>query len=271
MKNISYSFVHRALVCFLAIVCCFLSTLKAQTTETTYVWAPSGLTLRATPDFKGAKLALLPYGTAVQITEYAQMDTSYGELSGTSIEPKVIELPTITSDGITVATVHGSWAKATFDGKTGYLFDAYLSTMQPLKGAEEAKFTAQALPTVEEGLAAMQIWVGTNYDLLRSTTKKGSYADAQESFIYDTGILFKKQGNDTFTWLIPDCSERDGYLIANYFFRFERKCSIPYPEGFDKPYRAGYLEFGFEGQSNSVLRIECHNETVFIIAEWGGC
>lgn len=82
------------------------------TTDELYVLAPSGLKLRSTPDGDNV-LTNVPYGTKVKPLENRN----------TSTPVKVV-------DGIT-----GYWAKVSFGGKTGYVFDGYLSFM-PAPAAE---------------------------------------------------------------------------------------------------------------------------------------
>lgn len=67
-----------------------------------FVHAPSGLKLRATPD--GDAIVTVPFGSKLKV-----------------IQDKITK-PSKIVDGL-----NGSWAKVDFDGKTGFIFDGYLS------------------------------------------------------------------------------------------------------------------------------------------------
>ncbi len=73
-----------------------------------FVHAPSGLKLRATPD--GDAIVTVPYGSKLKV------------LSDRIMKPSKIV------DGL-----NGCWAKVDFDGKTGFIFDGYLSFLPAAK------------------------------------------------------------------------------------------------------------------------------------------
>ena len=80
----------------------------------------SGLTLREAPSINATKLMTIPYGAALRVQNEAG-----------SHQTKIEAVPACkTKEGFNPAVVFsGDFAKVTFDGKTGYLFDGYLSKM----------------------------------------------------------------------------------------------------------------------------------------------
>ncbi len=70
---------------------------------TRYINARSGLIVRSKANRESSKLITIPFRTACKV----DMETSYGEQ--------------------TINELEGTWRKCTYKGKTGYIFDAYLS------------------------------------------------------------------------------------------------------------------------------------------------
>ena len=66
-----------------------------------YVLAVSGLNLRESPDLNGKVVAKVPFGQKVKFLEDTGQELTVGNLSG-------------------------HWTKVQYQGKVGYLFDAYL-------------------------------------------------------------------------------------------------------------------------------------------------
>ena len=92
--------------------------------DTLFVWA-SSLNLRELPGPEAKILGQLPYGSSVQILE--------NELAPIACLDKALE-PFTLEDGKKSKPfyVKGYWAKVSFEGKTGYVFDGYLSKLKSI-------------------------------------------------------------------------------------------------------------------------------------------
>jgi hypothetical protein len=112
-----------ALPGLLLLAACLLS-LEVRAAHGLYVWAKNGLVLRATPDKNGKKIRTLPYGTKVDYLRLVSEDSiliipAFKQANGTSTEAYFLR---------------GDWAKVQIGAETEFLFDGYLSEMQPSKG-----------------------------------------------------------------------------------------------------------------------------------------
>ncbi|WP_299452244.1 SH3 domain-containing protein [uncultured Microscilla sp.] len=107
----------------LGALCLWIATAQAQPSSLVineayyYVFAPNGLILRQSPNTSTKKIAKLPYGT------------------------KVKYLAGVPSKQIIVDNLKGGMAKVSYQGKTGYVFEGYLSKFAaPVKNAEVSKY-----------------------------------------------------------------------------------------------------------------------------------
>jgi uncharacterized protein YgiM (DUF1202 family) len=82
--------------------------------ETRYSNARSGLIIRSKPNRESTKLITIPFGIACKV----DMSKSYGEQ--------------------TINDLEGNWRECTYKGKTGYVFDAYLSESPDEMNAQES-------------------------------------------------------------------------------------------------------------------------------------
>lgn len=100
------------------------TSLGAAAQNNLYVAARSGLSMRDRPDAKATVIGKIPYGTKISV--------NYPE-----------EIVNITTEGIV-----GAWAKTTFNGKTGYVVNAYLFPSAPPKATIKTmkEYMAQLSP-----------------------------------------------------------------------------------------------------------------------------
>jgi hypothetical protein len=94
-----------------------------------------GLNLRAEPNVSSKVLALVPYRERANLLE------------GKKIEAVI--------DGIT-----GNWVNASYNGKTGWLFDGFLSDREILKSTRES---LKALAEIMDNLTSPKVRIGGNY------------------------------------------------------------------------------------------------------------
>lgn len=187
-----------------------------------YVHAPSGLKLRSTADGETV-LATIPYGTKLKVLEARK-----------TVLPKTV-------DGIA-----GYWAKVTYDGKTGYVFDGYLSY----------------LPTPKESCETLEQYC------LDSFTKDGekmtiAFDDSDTDGSGQTVIqLFKFKGRKAiytethgYEWgdeylTISGISQEEAYLVAKYIARKRMAAAVNFYKT-NKP-----LDFNPEVYTSYILRPE---------------
>ncbi|MFN0175346.1 MAG: SH3 domain-containing protein [Saprospiraceae bacterium] len=231
-----------------------------------YVWSGPGLNLRKTPDFKGEIIAILPYGSTVEVLEYAEIikgNNDFGEFE----MPAEVNLKVYDGGYLEPTYLRwGAWVKAKAKGQEGYLFDAYLSGMQPFEPAFDQQ---GVLPTVAEGMKAMFAYYAKQRGTLRSIENETIFSD---------GTFFKAEDSEfeSTKWFFPNISEHDGYLLVNYFLFLEKKANTENPEwfkyggGFNDNNNGSRLSFFYQGHSNWVLNIQFYRETMMIISEWGG-
>lgn len=230
-----------------------------------YVWASFGLVLCKTPDFKGEKIAMLPYGTPVEILGYADTVKGHSELSGEDFEEparvsiKVMDI----SPNVTPYPMWGAWVKAKALGMEGFVFDGFLSDMPPNTSVIEKK---GELPSVPEGMKALYGYYSKKCGVLRETEQEiifgdGTYLELTQNKFEDT------------KWIFPHLNEHDGYLLFDYFLNFEKKSLAKNDEwfkfsSFDEVQKS--LGFFYQGYSNMVLSIKFYEGMTIVVSQWGG-
>ncbi len=168
------------------------------TNDELYVYAPSGLKLRSTPDGETV-LATIPFGAKLKVLEQRKV------------------LPQIkTVDGL-----NGYWAKISYEGKTGYIFDGYLSF----------------LPTPKEGCTSLSKYCGDFFkpastQLVQSLSTDEEVSDENTIQLYTFGsrkvVLTINSG---YEWggeyiTIQNLSLEEGYLLSKILFKFAFENSL---------------------------------------------
>lgn len=158
--------------------------------------------------------------------------------------------------------VYGSWVKVQAASKEGYLFDAYLSQMEPCRALTAAEL-AQT-PTVEQSLDDLKSYAITQWGLLKSSDTHG---------IFNNGAFFSedKQHEAFARWVFPEMDDHDGYLLANFFFALEKKSAIANPERFEfGGATRESLDFFFDDGTNCELNIRFIQGAMLLESVWGG-
>jgi len=175
--------------------------------DTLYVWAKAGLNMRVSAAANASVIEKLPYGKQVIIADH--------DIGKASFSVKVFN-----ESGF---VLQGFWVKVNMGDKSGYVFDAYLSRLAPLKIIEsngykryeseleyfEREFEVQKTPTDKSEN------VGGNPD------SEPLITDVYES-IY--GITIKKWDSGSANKIeieISELSFEEGYVLANMFYDFE--------------------------------------------------
>ena len=111
----------KTLVLFLLISLCNFSFAYMKGDKLT-VHAPSGLNMRATKGSAGKKIVRIPYGAKVTI-------------AADSTERKAFKVQEFKGFNI-----EGFWVKVTYNNKTGYVFDGYLSSLPAAEKGNEIEW-----------------------------------------------------------------------------------------------------------------------------------
>lgn len=164
-----------------------------------YVWAMRGLNLRATPDAKGKKLALLPFSTEVTVQGESLKKLRY----------ETLEIPGY--------TLKGYWVKVKVDGQVGFIFDAYLSKMRPWTGTELEEsqsmtelITASFGPTLSKTVDPTQDGVVEAYTVTYAQEASAAYSQ------YEGGLTVKMV-------LPKGATLEEAYLMGRYLLRDEKQ------------------------------------------------
>ncbi|UPT67559.1 MAG: SH3 domain-containing protein [Sphingobacteriales bacterium JAD_PAG50586_3] len=163
-----------------------------------FVHAPSGLKLRSTPD--GDAVVTVPFGSKLKVLADKIMNPS-----------KMV-------DGL-----QGCWAKVDFNGKTGFIFDGYLSFLPTPK--ESCKDLKEYCQTAFNQLTPLLISSFT--DCYSDEDGMGTSDSYTQVFKYkDKTIVYSS--NSGYEWgeelvTITGISNEEAYLIATYIFREQIK------------------------------------------------
>lgn len=173
--------------------------------DTLYVLAQSGLVLRNAPDFKSEKISLLAFGTAV-ISKWGK-NKSDPEVAVEAIPPC-----TYKGQNYEGYKIPGKWVQVSVNGKTGYVFDGYLSKCPSANSHDR---------NIDEYLTRV-FGIASH---LRDMGKSIYTANLDCNF-YKNGASRQTRGvgdglTET-TYILPEISLEEGYLIANHFFKLEK-------------------------------------------------
>lgn len=249
----------------LAAITCFFAAGQAQAIrhynegDTLYVWAQSGLVLRMEPDFKSEKIASLPYGTTV----VAQWHKGWDEKKESAVE--AILPCTFEGQHYQGFKIPGTWLQVIANGKTGYVFDGYLSKYPPLRPGEHRSQDLDQYLNRAFGLASQVKDMGTSI-----------YTAKLDCNFYKNGASRQSRGVgdglSITTYILPELSLEEGYLIANHFFNLEKHTNriptnLEESDFFLKISSPYFLDFDADKtKMPKYVRIGCVNGVVTIIA-----
>ena len=169
--------------------------------EIKYVWAKSGLTVRAEGKASGRKTAVLPYGTRVMVME---------QYAGDRVPVTVVEAFEFPFYGETAKSeavlLDDHYVKVELtDGGEGYVYDGYLSSYPtPKAGEDNVEWLARigGTPTRTE----------KQYDgMIRQETR----------YVYPAGILRVDQqfeGGGGTTYVFPLGDRNEALLLADHLY-----------------------------------------------------
>lgn len=224
--------------------------------DTLYVWAQSGLILRNTPDFKGEKITSLSFGTIVITKQQKTID-----IPETSVEA----IPSCTYEGQDYSgyKIPGQWVQVFSNGKTGYVFDGFLSKYPPPNGQEQEEWKIDIYLTRVFGFASQVIDMG-----------RSQHVGKLDCNFYKNGASRQSRGVGNglskTTYILPELSLEEGYLIANHFCKLEKQTNRiptdPEESGFFLKVSSPYLlDFSADKRSMpAYVNVGCVNGVVVI-------
>ena len=194
------------LICFLFST--ILSAQKRIDLSSQYVWAESGLTMRAEGNAEGEKMMVIPFGAEVKVTgewgEYLKVKAMdgvrYETKNGTSIgEPYLME---------------GEYERVEYGGKTGYVFNGYLFYCPPEdKGSRSEDFETWMTSVI--GLP----------DTILFEDDTGKMMGSRHMYLFPNGMTLtyeEYEGGGSTTITFPIGSIANGFTVANHFWNVDQ-------------------------------------------------
>lgn len=186
----------------LSLLFCLLP-LSAQ--QAIYVWAPSGLSLRAEPRLDAEKIAIIPYGSTVSPSGI--------------VTPFVVEVPALPARRIKIGdgpdnflesepyVMEEGFTFVQFGDSQGYVYAAYLLPFAP--------------PPKLEGPMSAKEWMDAT--LLEPFENQGSEKNGDEIFVasYEGGILLRTDFQNDFQLseiVLPNLSLAQAFVVADRLF-----------------------------------------------------
>lgn len=236
--------------------------------DTLYVWAASGLSLRREASLSAEKMLSIPYGTPI----IAQSD----KFTNVADDIRVEAAPGYTMNDSVSAAVYltGRFAKVTYQGKTGYLFDGYLSKWPPMR-YETIKYRDGTSRRAFEDFSA---YARRTFGVLHEWQDSASY-----SYIYKNGVTeirnFLAEEDLEDRVVLPSFSWEEVFLIFNLWQSYEQTVR-KYPSINTSEYswkfrrratQAGQvLEFDDGGSYFSIQCLDAQH-LVILYYTFGGC
>jgi len=161
--------------------------------DSLFVWAKDGLSLRSEPLAKSSKKRGLSYGTPVVVVGGSKSDSI-----------TVIPAATDKEGQRTPAfRLHGRWLRVSAGRDTGYVFDGYLSKMEPFKPKQGKHFSISA-------------WLEQTSSKLSTREYPNGHTIAYANHIVESE--HHGEGGGYSRYYFPrDWSFHDGFLLLNYF------------------------------------------------------
>lgn len=190
---------------FLFSFLCISLALSAQPQQ--FVWARSGLSMRATGTAGGQKVLTIPYGAEVTLTG------NTGE---------IVEVPTLPNRQYPAApgnvedmrshpyAMTSKFVEVRYEGQTGFAYGAYLFRIPPPRADNQDFWLPEWLRNHAGAGTTIR-----NYPGMKDT----------ETIVYPSGLVFAKsraKGNRTFSLSIPHATLDQGFVIADRFWDMEQ-------------------------------------------------
>ncbi|MEZ4942262.1 MAG: SH3 domain-containing protein [Saprospiraceae bacterium] len=230
---------------------------QAGQTYYEYVWARSGLVLRAEPGKQAAKMKTLAYGTPV-------VPLWHGNYDSVMIYPA--RQPSEDDSGEPFY-LHGYWVKVATGVDTGYLFGGYLSNMPPFK---------PPAPTEQGPSYTIESWILQQATVLDTRQQPNDNDDY--STVYSNHVIKRvkiSEGGGTERYIFPrDRRFEDGFLLLSYFVGIDvTKKQLDACNWWRLDLRPNYIFFESEGLNGGIyfmFRISFDGETL-VVESGGGC
>jgi uncharacterized protein YgiM (DUF1202 family) len=177
--------------CFIVLLLLITTTSFSQT-QTLYVAAKSGLSMRDKPDVKAAVLIKIPYGEKLAVTHP---------------EERVI----VSTEGI-----NGVWVKTTYGGKTGYVVNSYLLPAEPPKAAVKTMAEYFQQVSVPVGIPLIVKTADTeSFEGSGSTIKKVLYKNGAE--VHEEQFYEANNNN----YFLPGFTIQQGFILVRLIPEFK--------------------------------------------------
>lgn len=243
------------------------SATNYQPGDSMYVWAQSGLKMRAEPSLKGDKVLTIPYGAKIQIDSYQN------ELP--EIKVRVVEAQKI--DGVEYKSFYlkGHWCKVTYLDTIGYIFDGYLSQM-PTFQLEPYRNETEILHTVNE---SFDVYAEKHFGLLQKNDagqEPNFNSSILERRIYGNGMMIEEDASEG-GWkqkiILPSTSFEEGFLFFSLKYKFEDNTKSVELENYPtyRVSKKGRRFIEIEGYFQTVQIREVDNVVIISIEEYAGC
>jgi hypothetical protein len=176
--------------------------------DTIYVWAQSGLVLRDAPDLQSKKIGSLPFGTMVIPKMHKETD---------GIETSIEVIPSCIYEGQNYSgyKIPGNWVQVSANGKIGYVFDGFLSKYPPPNSQDRKERSIDNYLTRVFGIASHVMDLGTSLHVAKLDCNFYKNGASRQSRGVGDGLAKT-------TYMLPELSLEEGYLIANHFFKLEK-------------------------------------------------
>lgn len=227
---------------FLLLLSLYANELSCESNNI-YVWSKSGLKLRTEPGFNASFKNVLPYGTKVEII---------GDIEYDSV--KILDSHTTRKKIDKTFWLYGRWVQIKSKYGEGFVFDAYLSKMPPIKSVNKS----------------IEDWVNDNFK--KKKIIKLEHND--ERIIYDGGkiIFYSKgfEGGADHSFIFTNkYTFNDGFLLLNYFEDFAK---IPNSNSYyyilDCGYERFLIDIFYEAESRFNI---FYNKGVLVLSYGGNC
>lgn len=185
MKNLIFS-----AICFLNVLDVHSNNLDFEVGDTLYVWANEGLLMRNAPSFDSPTIMKLKYGEQIIVNEKDERDYEF-VLANSATGNKTI-FPKI--------ALTGRFVKIHYNGAHGFIYDGFLSKLQPMKENEELN------EYFDRTLGQLQV--------IDRSQENSEYKFKR--FVYKNGLISQhERGREnwwSYLYLIPDISLKEGYF-----------------------------------------------------------
>jgi hypothetical protein len=168
--------------------------------DTLFVWAVSGLKLRAEASAQSKVIQTFDYGTMIEITDDNLKQVAFGL--------KVPKVDSIKGN----LTLKGFWVKVKTKNTEGYVFDAFLSKMPPSKKDKTHYFE-------QKDVYLERIFGKPKHKSYTTVSNKITFKN--DDFTYKNGIIRKESYGDgcfDHSIEIPNMTAEEAYLFLKVMF-----------------------------------------------------